>query len=434
MTMHDHRLSAAALPYGRKDAGGGKEEPAFDAGKVKSELTRITDELKGFAEKASREVKENGDLTKQTKEQVDEALLKFGEATTSLKEHADRLSDIEQKLARRGNPDAPAVDRTLGQAVVESEGFKNGGMTSGSRMALRVKMDRKDITSANSTVGAGRSPGTSLVPADRQPGIVTPPQRRMTIRDLILPGETASSNIEYVQETGYTNNAAMVAEGATKPKSDLTFDMKNAPVRTLAHIFKGSRQILDDAPALRSYIDGRARYGLTFKEEVQLLNGDGTGQNILGIQPQATAYAVPSGMAAVANATAIDKLRIAILQVILAEYPASAFVLNPIDWATIELTKDTQGRYIIGDPAEAITPRIWNLPVVATQAQAQNRFLTGAFDIAAQVFDRMEIEVLLSTENVDDFEKNMMTIRAEERLALAVYRPEAFVTGTFVTV
>ncbi len=132
--------------------------------------------------------------------------------------------------------------------------------------------------------------------------------------------------------------------------------MKNAPVRTLAHIFKASRQIMDDAPALRSYIDGRARYGLTFKEEVQLLNGDGTGQNLLGLQPQATAFAVPDGMAAVANMTVIDRLRIAILQVILAEYPASAFVLNPIDWATIELTKDTQGRYIIGDPAEGVQP------------------------------------------------------------------------------
>ncbi|HBW6842070.1 TPA: phage major capsid protein, partial [Klebsiella pneumoniae] len=69
------------------------------------------------------------------------------------------------------------------------------------------------------------------------------------------------------------------------------------------------------------------------------------------------------------------------------------------------------------------------LPVVETQAMAQNNFLTGAFNMAAQIFDRMDIEVLLSTENEDDFVKNMVTIRAEERLALAVYRPEAFVTG-----
>ncbi|HDS8780199.1 TPA: phage major capsid protein, partial [Klebsiella michiganensis] len=95
----------------------------------------------------------------------------------------------------------------------------------------------------------------------------------------------------------------------------------------------------------------------------------------------------------------------------------------------IELTKDNEGRYIIAQPVNGSVPRIWGLPVVETQAMAQNNFLTGAFNMAAQIFDRMDIEVLLSTENEDDFIKNMVTIRAEERLALAVYRPEAFVTG-----
>ncbi|MNN75984.1 Phage capsid family protein [compost metagenome] len=60
---------------------------------------------------------------------------------------------------------------------------------------------------------------------------------------------------------------------------------------------------------------------------------------------------------------------------------------------------------------------------------AVNEFLTGAFNLAAQIFDRQDVEVLLSSENEDDFVKNMLTIRVEERLALAVYRPEAFVTG-----
>lgn len=119
----------------------------------------------------------------------------------------------------------------------------------------------------------------------------------------------------------------------------------------------------------------------------------------------------------------------AILQVVLAEYPATAFVLNPIDWAKIELTKDAGGNYIIGNPQGSLTPTLWNLPVVSTQAMAAGEFLTGAFSFAAQIFDRMDIEVLLSTENVDDFEKNLVSIRAEERLAFAVYRPEAFVTG-----
>ena len=233
--------------------------------------------------------------------------------------------------------------------------------------------------------------------------------------------------LEYVRETGFTNNAGMVAEGAAKPQSDLKFDMVNTSPKVIAHYIKASRQILDDAAQLKSYIDGRLRYGLKHKEEMQLLNGDGTGQNLLGIIPQATAYLSPITMA---SATKIDKLRLAMLQAVLAEYPASGHVLNPIDWADIELTKDTTGNYILANPQGTVQPTMWGLPVVQTQAIASGKFLTGAFNMGAQVFDRWQSRVEVATENEDDFIKNMVTILCEERLALAVYRPESFVYGS----
>ncbi|WP_244498525.1 phage major capsid protein [Aureimonas ureilytica] len=410
-----------AFERGRKNSGGSGGGGDGELVGLSQKLGAITDTVKNFAEEVKGRLEKGDSLSTALKEQIDEALL-------GMNEMKSRVAELEQKGARE--PGEGEVERkSLGQLVIDDEAFKTGGMTSSSRKALRVQMSRKDITSGNGTVGTVRSPGNSLVPADRQGSIVAPPQRRMRIRDLLMPGETGAASIEYPVETGFTNNAAMVAEGATKPKSDITFELKTANVRTLAHIFKASRQIMDDAPALRSYIDGRATYGLEFKEELQFLFGDGTGQNLFGLVPQATAFAVPTGMAAVASPTAIDRLRIAILQVILAEYPASAYVLNPIDWATIEMLKDAGGNYIISNPQDGTSPTLWNLPVVATPAMTQNRFLTGAFDMAAQIFDRMEIEVLLSTENSDDFERNMMTIRAEERVALATYRPEAFVQG-----
>ena len=425
MTKH-----ISPLEFGRKDAGTA-DNPELKA--IIEKINGVTTETKRFAGEVVAKMKETGDLSAETKAKVDEQLMKFGEKATALdeqfKDAAARILDVEQKLARRTPNGEAGRGKTLGEMVLESEQLKKSGMTSASRMAVRVAMSRKDITSASGTVGAGASSSTSLVAADRVPGIVAPPQRRMTIRDLLMPGETAQGSIEYVVETGFTNSAGMVAEAATKPKSDIAFNLLTAPVRTIAHIFKASRQIMDDAPALRSYIDGRARYGLQFKEEAQLLNGDGTGQNILGLMPSATAYAAPTGTTTT-GATSIDKLRIAMLQVFLAEYPSTGFVLNPIDWANMEMIKDAGGNYIIGRPQDGTQPRLWNLPVVETQAMAVNNYLTGAFNMAAQIFDRMEIEVLLSTENVDDFEKNMMTIRAEERLALAVYRPQAFVKGT----
>ncbi|EHJ97723.1 phage major capsid protein [Agrobacterium tumefaciens] len=393
-------------------------ELAEKIGELGASLASIKEQVGNLATDFTSKLAANGEVSAELKEKTDKALSELGDVTT-------RLSDMEKRAARERET-GEDEQKSLGDLVIDSSEFKAGMLTGASRGSIRVKADRAAITSANTTVGAGRSQGTSLVPGARVPGIFGLPERQLTIRDLVLPGQTASSSIEYVKETGYTNNAAPVAETTAKPYSDLTFDMTSAPVRTIAHLFKASRQILDDAPALRSYIDGRARYGLRFAEENQLLNGSGTGQNIHGLVPQATAF---NPAFAAADETGIDRLRLAVLQVVLAEYPATAFVLNPIDWAKIELTKDAGGNYIIGNPQGSLTPTLWNLPVVSTQAMAAGEFLTGAFSFAAQIFDRMEIEVLLSSENVDDFEKNMFTIRAEERLAFAVYRPESFVTG-----
>lgn len=387
-------------------------------GELGTSLASIKEQVGNLAVDFTSKLASNGEVSAELKEKTDKALSELGDMTT-------RLGDLEKRAARE-KEEGVNEQKSLGDMVIDSADYKAGMLTGASRGSIKVTTDRAAITSANTTVGAGRSQGTSLVPGARVPGIFGLPERTLTIRDLVLPGQTSSSSIEYVKETGYTNNAAPVAETTAKPYSDLTFDMTSAPVRTIAHLFKASRQILDDAPALRSYIDGRARYGLRFAEENQLLNGSGTGQNIHGLVPQATAF---SPAFTLPGATGIDRLRLAILQVVLAEYPATAFVLNPIDWTKIELTKDAGGNYIIGNPQGSLTPTLWNLPVVSTQAMAAGEFLTGAFSFAAQIFDRLDIEVLLSSENVDDFEKNMFTIRAEERLAFAVYRPESFVTG-----
>lgn len=375
---------------------------------VQADLKSVGDTLKGYAENAEKEIKVHQQLSAESKANADTALSKFNELQA-------KLNDITQKLERPQDHPKEYV-QSLGQMVVESESFKNANMNASFRGSVRVSAPRSAITTTT----------TNIVAPDRQAGIIAPPVRRMTIRDLLIQGTTESNSTEFVRETGFTNKATTVGESTSKPYSDIKFELVTSPVRTIAHLFKASRQILDDVSGLISYIDGRARNGLQLEEENQLLFGNGSGSNILGIVPQASSF-TPS--LSVANATAIDRIRLALLQAVLAEFPSNGIVLNPIDWANIELTKDQEGRYIIGNPMDGTTPRLWNLPVVETQAMNANYFLVGAFNMAAQIFDRMDMEVLISTENNKDFEQNMITMRAEERLALAVYRPEAFVTG-----
>lgn len=373
-------------------------------------LKQIGDDLRAQAERSEKEIKAHAKMSEETKAKVDELLTKQGELQA-------RLQAAEQALVDGNGRDNQEQPQSLGQRMLDSEAFAS--VNSSWRGSMKVSAPRSEITTA--TAG-------SLVQKDHV-GLILPAQRRMTVRDLIAPGQTDSNAVEYVRETGYTNSADVVAENAPKPYSDIEFDQVTANVRTIAHLFKVSRQMLDDAPALRSYIDGRAIYGLQLAEERQLLFGDGTGQNIAGIVPAAEAFDAEFEPA---EQTVIDRIRLALLQVALAEYAADGIVLNPVDWARIELTKDKEARYIIGQPAGAIGNTLWRLPVVETQAMTASTFLTGAFGMGAQIFDRMAIEVLISTENDKDFEKNMATIRAEERLALAVYRPEAFVTGSTI--
>nr|WP_243443854.1 phage major capsid protein [Asaia prunellae] len=198
----------------------------------------------------------------------------------------------------------------------------------------------------------------------------------------------------------------------------------------MAHFVMASKQILADAPMLASYVDGRLRYGLAFREEDQLLNGDGRDQSLNGLLNQATAYAQPAGVT-VKSETMIDRLRLAMLQATMAELPATGHVLNPTDWTSIEMTKDTQGRYVFANPTGLAGPVLWGLPVAQSLSMKAGSFLTGAFAYAAQIFDREDATVTISTEDRDNFVKNMVTILAEERLALAVYRPQALIKGTF---
>ncbi len=332
----------------------------------------------------------------------------------------EQVADIEQKLARGGGTKT-TPEKTIGEQFVEDQGVKDWAQSSPSKGKADVRFKATITSATTDTAGAAGA----AVETTRLPGILALPQRRLTVRDLISPGRMDGNALEYVRETGFTNSAAPVAETAAKPESDLKFDLVTTSAKVIAHWMKASRQILDDFSQLRSIIDQRLLYGLAYVEEGQLLNGDGTGQNLHGIIPQATAYAAAFTPDA---PTAIDTLRLAQLQAALAEYPATGHVMHPTDWARIELEKDTTGRYIIGNPQGMIGPTLWGLPVVATQAIAVDKFLTGAFRLGAQLFDRWDARVEAGFVN-DDFIKNLVTILAEERLALAVYRPEAFIYG-----
>jgi HK97 family phage major capsid protein len=243
------------------------------------------------------------------------------------------LVDIQQKMNARGGGGIGNSGDSWGHVLVNSAEFKDF-VSAGHRGTARIQV--KAITSAAGSGGA-------FVVADRRDDVVTMARRRLAVRDVLTPGRTSSGSVEYVRQTGRTNNAAVVSETVEKPESALTFEAATAPVRTIAHWIPVSRQVMDDAPGLQS-LDGEMRYGLQIAEEAELLSGDGTGQHLSGLITEATAF--DTALLHVGD-TAIDYVLRAKTQAELADLPATFVIMNTEDWSSIVGLKDDEARYLL---------------------------------------------------------------------------------------
>lgn len=383
-----------------------------------------------------------GQLQKALEDRDTETLKKLAtievntKATTDrLTEHGARLAEIEQRMTQRPGDrslDARRGGPTFGKSLAESDAFKAlHALPEQSRKGHRADVIVKATITSLTTDAAG-SAGAAVVPESQSLDVL--PRRRLLVRDLLPVVAITSGSVEVPVMKARTLNAGMVAEGDAKPQSDLQLELKPFPARVIAHWMLASKQILSDVPQLEDLINGELLYGLGLKEEQQLLFGDNTGENLHGMVPQATAYSDPlagtSGEPPIDNY--IDIIGRAMLQTALGEYPADGIVMHPSDWMIIRLTKNADGDYIYGPPGgpEPI-PRIFGQPVVPTQAMTVDKFLVGQFQRAATIYDRWEAHVEVSTEDSDNFRKNLVTLLGEERLAFAVKRGGALVYGDF---
>lgn len=264
-------------------------------------------------------------------------------------------------------------------------------------------------------------------PATRSPIIRPSAQYQVMVEDLMLGGTTDNNTMTYMEETTFTNAAAETAEGTAKPEAALAFTERTDNVRKTAVWIPATTELLADVAGLESYIRGRLIFMLAQRFESQLLVGNGTAPNHLGILNRV-------GIQTQAKATdptpdafykAMTKVRVT------GAAEPTAHVVHPNDWQDIKLLRTADGIYIWGNPSEEGPDRLWGLPVRVTTGITENTGLTGAFTPMAQVFNREGVRVVLSTEHASYFVENKVAILAERRDLLAVYRPGAFcqVTG-----
>jgi HK97 family phage major capsid protein len=255
-------------------------------------------------------------------------------------------------------------------------------------------------------------------------------ERELTVVDLIRRGTTESDVVEYVRQTGFTNNAAVVPEADSvdpsddtgrKPWSAWTFERVVETVATIAHGEAASLRALSDAGQLRAILDQGLRYGLLEELEDQIVNGDDSGDNFDGItHVTGTLTQIP----AVDLATTIRKAKTKVR--FQGKARANAVLLNPLDWETLDLWMTFEGpgsNY--RQAAQQTAPTIWGLTVVETEAVAEGTAIVGDFRYA-MLWDREQTTVRATQGYEDFFMKNLVAILAEMRAAFGVLRPKAF--------
>jgi HK97 family phage major capsid protein len=281
--------------------------------------------------------------------------------------------------------------------------------------------------------------GTQPQQNTRVPGIIPQnPDFPLLVANLLDRQTSDGTTLEYMRDTsgpvtgaGTWNNAAVVAEGADKPKSGpFTFDLITTTLKTVAHWVPITRQAADDNGQLMGYINGRLTYGLEFKLDREILTGNGTTQ-MQGIltTPGIGSYQPGVGSTDVKLIT----VRKAKTQGELALYPPTAVVMNPMDWQDIELDEDANGQFrVIANVTDPGAPtRLWGLTVVTTVAMAAGTALLGGFRTGATLWERQGITILMTDSHADYFTANTLVILAERRANVAVHTPAAFVRITF---
>jgi HK97 family phage major capsid protein len=412
-----------------------------------SEVKRLVGEARDLTEKASRE---NRALSADERSSVESKITE----TNGLKQRIAEIEDNDRLvaaiesasgIAEAEKSEAPEDALSVGEAFVRSAGYKNlmtHGLTGAAwssgpveinmkaaARTLGLKLTDVDGNTVESITGAG---GTLPLNPQIARGPVPLVEQRLTIADLFAQGQATANSLVYLEETSVTPGvlnkaytvsggastaaAVLTSEGVAKPAAYIDFTKRTANVEKLAAFLPISEEMLEDEPQISSYINNRLSIFVREAEERRLL----TKLQQAGIGT--------AGFAEVGGSNVFDSVMAGITAArIEGGMEPDALLISPLDFAKMSVTKNSFG-YFSGGPYGAPSNAPWGLRTVVTAAVADGSPIVGAFREGAQVWRKGGLTVESSNSHQDYFRKNLVALRAEERLALTVYRPSAFQT------
>lgn len=382
--------------------------------KLKSQIDTVSEQIDSLVEKGRAETENNDKMHQETKNALDSL-------TATHKGLQEQLDAIE--TATKRNSGAEKAEKSFRGQIFKAFNDESFVSKLNAKVPFDLELKASDMTSSNTFTN-------DVFEVDRNPAIIYNPDRAVHVRSLLPNGVMSGNSFEYIQETAYDSGAAAVAEGGTAPQSDFDLTQQTAPAVKINTFLVVTEEMLADVPAMASYISTRVPSKIRVAEDNQILYGTGVSPQMTGITVSASAY---TDNLADSNITRWDVLRDAIRQVRDDEYFANGILLHPTDFALLELEKDTQGRYILPSMLTGDVPSISGVPIFENTAITAGDFLVGDWMQGASVFDRQQSFIRFYDQDSTNVRTGDITVKAQERLALPIWRSSAFIYGTFAS-
>lgn len=393
---------------------------------VKNQLDQIGDIVDSKIEKAFNQAQENakGEVESSLKSEITNLTNEYNEKMEAATKRMDAI-EMESKKTLSG------VNTKTFKGQIEAA-IKDGAieaLVKGNTNAARFEIKAADMTMANAYTGVVA--GETVIEDFK-----FDPSRSVHIRTLLPIGNTDAQTIRFPKESAYDDGAAATAQGSAVGQSDFDITATSVNVEKVGTFMRITEEMLNDTPGLSSYLSARVPGKVLSVEDNEIISGDGSSPNLDGLLTDGTAFTTSSGglfYQSIESANEFDVIVVALNQLALSNYQADTILMNPTDFHKIVLLKSTANEYLRNQIITGIQPTVNGVPITLSTAMPNGKFLVGNLAQATQLWIRDGLGIEFSREDSTNFRDGFVTVRAQERIALTNYAPNAIVQGTFST-
>ena len=393
---------------------------------VKNQLDQIGDIVDSKIEKAFNQAQDNakGEVESTLKSEITNLTNEYNEKMEAATKRMDAI-EMESKKTLSG------VNTKTFRGQIEAA-IKDGAieaLVKGNTNAARFEIKAGDMTMANAYTGVVA--GETVIEDFK-----FDPSRSVHIRTLLPIGNTDAQTIRFPKESAYDDGAAATAQGSAVGQSDFDITATSVNVEKIGTFMRITEEMLNDTPGLSSYLSARVPGKVLSVEDNEIISGDGSSPNLSGLLTDGTAFTTSSGglfYQSIESANEFDVIVVALNQLALSNYQADTILMNPTDFHKIVLLKSTANEYLRNQIITGIQPTVNGVPITLSTAMPAGKFLVGNLAQATQLWVRDGLGIEFSREDSTNFREGFVTVKAQERVALSNYAPNAIVQGTFST-